>query len=365
MDLKEHLKTLTELTGPSGHETAIRAYLREQWADLVDRFEVDGLGSLVGIKHGRGQEPRKRIMLSAHMDEIGLMVVEIKNGYLRMERVGGIDPRVLLAMPVLIHAREKTLKGVVAAVPPHISGQQSGNKGYPEMNEMWVDLGLPTEEVEKLVQVGDIATMDAPLLELMGDHVAGKALDDRASVASVTACLEYLQTRNHEWDVYAVASVQEEVGLKGAKTAAYYTKPDLAIAIDVEFAQQPGVSGDEHVELGKGPTIGMGPNFHEGLYDSLHETAKNIEMSLFAVPTPSRSGTDAWAIQVSRQGVPTALLGVPVRNMHSPIEMASMKDIERTGRLMAEFISELDSEFLDKIAWKPDEVEDTAEEDKE
>jgi endoglucanase len=218
-----------------------------------------------------------------------------------------------------------------------------------------VDLGLPSEEVEKLVRVGDIVTMEAPVVELTDDQIATKAMDDRAAVASVTACLHYLQSRSHVWDVYAVASVQEEVGLHGAMTAAHHTSPDLAIAIDVGFAEQPGMSDDNNVAVDKGPQIGIGPNFHDGLLKGLQKSAKELEISLPLDPTPGGSGTDAWAIQISREGVPTSLLSIPIRNMHSPIETVSIKCVNRTGRLMAEFISSLSADYLDTIAWKIDE----------
>jgi endoglucanase len=354
-DLKAHLKILTELHGPSGHEGPVRNYLREDaWKDLVDTFEVDGLGSLVGIKHGTGEAPRKRIMLSAHMDEIAMTVREIRNGYLKLSDVWGTDHRILPAMSVLVHAKERVLIGTVAAVPPHITRYTGSPDGYPSWDNLWVDLGLPTEEVARLVNIGDLVTMDAPLIELAGDRVAGKVMDDRASVAAVTACLHYLQSRVHRWDVYAVASVQEEVGLRGAISSGYYVKPDLAIALDVTFAQQPGVSGDDYPKLGKGPSINIGPNFHNGLYDGLRKAAKAIEMELFVETVPGNSGTDAWAIQISRAGVPTSLLGIPTKNMHTPVETLSLKDIDRTGRLMAEFICQLTDDYLEKIAWKFD-----------
>ncbi|MBI5927978.1 MAG: M20/M25/M40 family metallo-hydrolase [Chloroflexi bacterium] len=357
MDLKEHLKTLTELTGPQGHEEAVRHYLREQWAEYVDDFEVDGFGSLISIKRGSGPEPRKRIMLCAHMDEIGMLVANIKNGYLRLSDIWGIDNRILLGKLVLIHTRSGILKGLVASVPPHISNSKGGADAYPDWEELWVDLGLPAEEVAQKVRIGDIVTMDAPAIDLMGDKVAGKAMDDRACVAAVTACLGYLKSRKHDWDVYAVASTQEETGLFGAATAAYKVQPDLAIALDVAFAQQPGVNGDEYPKHGSAPVIAIGPNLHEGLNKGLQDTAKKLEMSLFTETYTGNTGTDAWSIQVSRAGIPTALLGVPIRNMHTPVETVLLKDIDRTGRLMADFIAGLTDEFLDKITWKPAEVD--------
>jgi len=205
------------------------------------------------------------------------------------------------------------------------------------------------------VRVGDAITLDAPLLELEGDCVAGKVMDNRASVAAASHCLHLLQKRRHVWDVVVAATVQEERGLLGAGTAAYTANPHLAIACDVDFAQQPGVNSDKHPKLGKGVTLGIGPNFHPALVAALKKTAKACEIPLHETPISGRSGTDAWAIQTARAGVPTALLGIPLRNMHSHVETASLRDIQRMGRLMAEFITELEADFLDSLAWRPEE----------
>ncbi len=363
--LKEHLKALVEINAASGMEQPVADHLREVWADLVDEFEVDGIGSLIGIKRGTGAEPRKRIMLSAHMDEIAMIVSEIRDGYLRLEDIWGTDSRINLAKPVLVHTNSRVLKGVIAAVPPHISNQTGEQNNYTPRNEQWVDLGLPAEEVEELVNIGDFVFMDAPPLELMGGKMACKAMDDRASVASVTACLHYLQNRLHTWDVYATASAQEETGLKGARTASYYINPDLAIAIDVTFATQSGVNGDEYCKLGSGPVLGLGPNFHPGLYEGLQSAAQRLEMSISPDPATGSSGTDAAAIQISRAGIPTALLSLPLRNMHSPVETISLKDVDRTGRLMAEFIAGLAEDYLDTIQWKTDDDDSANGEDSE
>lgn len=351
MDLKDHLKRLTELHAPSGHEEPARAYVREVWSAWVDEFQVDGLGSLIGLKRGTGKEPRKRIMLSAHMDEIAMMVTEVREGYLRVMSMAGVDGRTLQAKSVIVHGRRQLI-GTVAAVPPHISSRTGAGKTmYPKIDEQWIDLGLPAKEVEKLVREGDLVTMDAPMLELKGDLVAGKVMDDRASVAVVSYCLELLQRRHHVWDVYAVASTQEEKGLLGATTAAFAIKPDLGVALDVNFAKQPGVNEDGTPEVGKGVTISIGPNFHPGLVKSLKEVAKECEIPIIIDPLPGAVGTDSWVIQVAHQGVPTALLGVPIRNMHSTVETASLRDIKRAGRLLAEFISGLDEDYLTTIDW--------------
>jgi putative aminopeptidase FrvX len=175
-------------------------------------------------------------------------------------------------------------------------------------------------------------------------------------VACVTACLDHLQGMSHQWDVYATATVQEETGLYGAATAAYQIQPDIAIALDVNFAPQPGVDADEGKPMGDGPCIGIGPNFHPKLLEKIQETAKAYEIKIQDEIIPGASGTDAWAIQVALEGIPTALLSIPLRSMHSPVETVDLRDIERCGRLLAQFIAGLDGAFLRAIEWDESQV---------
>jgi putative aminopeptidase FrvX len=193
--------------------------------------------------------------------------------------------------------------------------------------------------------------MNRDLIELEGGLVSGKALDNRASVVAAVVCLEELTRARHLWDVYAVATAQEEVGLKGAITSTYGLQPDLGIAVDVTFARQPGTPDERTFELGKGPTIGYGPNFHPKLHEAVVETAKALEMSYHLQATTYAPGTDARAIQISREGVPCALISIPERNMHTPVETVSAKDVERAGRLIAAFITRLDEDFMDSLTW--------------
>ncbi len=347
MDLKAHLKDLCAVAAPSGHEAPIRAVIRDAWADLVDEFQIDGLGSLIAVKYGTGDEPRRRVMLCAHMDEIGMIVAEVRDGFIRTSALGGIDYRVLLSQPVIVHGRRE-LPGVVGAAPPHMA---LNRQKYPDREELWIDVGLAAGEVADLVRIGDVITFDSPFFELKGSRVGSKSMDNRASVAAVTLCLDALSRRHHTWDVYAVASAQEETFGSGAQTAAYQIQPDLAIVIDGTFALQRGVSDDEGFKLGEGPTLSRGPNFHPGLLKQMQKCAREEEITLTVEVMPGNSGTDAWTIQVSRAGVPTTLLGLPMRNMHSPVETVDIRDIRRVGRLMTAFIAELDADFMDKIAW--------------
>jgi endoglucanase len=282
------------------------------------------------------------------MDEIGLMVKQIDEGLLRITRVGGTDLRVLPSLEVIVHGRED-LPGVVGMRPPHVLPADERDKPVP-WDKLFVDVGLPEERVQELVRVGDTISFRRDLLELKNELVAGKAIDNRSSVAAVTLALEQLRRVDHAWDVIGVATVQEEVGLFGAITSAYGVAPKAAVAVDVTFGQQHGVSSDESHPLGKGVAIGVGPNFHPQLVDRLKTTAQDHEVPFQIEPAPGRSGTDAWAIQVSREGVPTALVGLPVRYMHQPVETVAIKDVERVGRLLATFAAGLAADF--ELGWE-------------
>ena len=352
---KDHLKKLVEAHAPSGYEAPIADILREDWADLVDEFDSDRLGSLIGIKRAtRPTEQTRKIMLAAHMDEIGLMVREIKDGFIYVHRISGIDSRVMMAQAVLVHGK-RALPGLVATVPPHML-RAADRKEYPPIDALVVDVGLPAAEVEDLVQIGDLVTVDAPMIELKGRVLASKAMDDRACIAVITTCLHLLRDMRHSWQVHAAATVQEEVGLRGATTAANHIEPDCAIALDVGFAEQPGISAGAG-KLGEGPQLGIGANFHPKMVSRLQAVADYYDIKWQSDIMPARTGTDAWAIQVSRGGVPTALLSIPLRNMHSPVETLDLKDIERCGRLLAHFICELDDDFVDYLSLAPDQSE--------
>ena len=345
---KEHLKKLVEAHAPSGYEAPIVEILRQDWSELVDDFESDRLGSFIGIKRAsQPGQPIRKIMLAAHMDEIGLMVRQIKDGFIYLHSINGVDSRVMMAQPVLVHGK-RALPGLVATVPPHML-TAAERKKYPAIDDLVVDVGLPADEVADVVQIGDVVTVDAPMIELKGRKVAAKAMDDRACLVVITACLQALGKMRHSWDVYAAATVQEEVGLRGAATAANVIAPDCAIALDVGFAEQPGVPPGAG-KLGGGPLLGIGANFHPKMVERLQEVAAYYDIKWQADVMPARSGTDAWAIQVARDGIPTALLSLPLRNMHSPVETLDLKDIERCGRWLAHFISELDEGFIDYLA---------------
>ena len=344
------LKQLSEAEGIAGFEGPVRNLVRETWQPYVDEMHDGALGSLIALKKGVGPEPRPKVMLAAHMDEIGLMVTDIEDGFLRITRVGGTDRRVLLGLEVVVHGRRE-LPGVVATRPPHVLPKEERKKTVP-WDKIFVDVGLPREDVEDLVSIGDLISIRREFSELKNRRVAGKALDDRACVAAITLALERLSRIEHAWDVLAVATAQEETGLKGALASAYGVAPDLAVALDVTFAEQPGVNDYGLFPLGGGPAIGLGPNFHPKLVERLKKVAEDREIPYQMDPIPGRSGTDAWAVQVTREGVPTALVSIPLRYMHQPVETLAVEDVERAGRLLAAFVADSEASLLDEIAWE-------------
>lgn len=340
MDIGALMRDLSEASGVSGYEMAVRARVEEALRPYVDELRSDTMGNLIGLKRGAGPEPRKKVMLAGHMDEIGLIVTQIEKGFLHFTEVGGYDVRVLPGQEVVVHAAEP-LPGIIGARPPHVLTPEERER-VPKMDELLVDVGLPPDEVASRVRVGDLITLRAPMLTLRNERVAGKAFDDRASVACIVVCLEELTRLRHTWDVYAVATVQEEVGMRGAITSTYGIFPDIGIALDVTFADMPGTSDLDTIEMGKGPGIILGPNIHPRVYEALVETARRNEIPFQVVAEPGPTGTDAWAMQITRSGVPTGLLGVPVRYMHNPVEMLDLNDIRRCGRLLALTIARLD-----------------------
>jgi endoglucanase len=349
MDLLAHLKDLCAAPGVSGYEGRVREVIANAWRPLAAEVRADRLGSLWAIRPGHGPAPRPRIMLAAHMDAIGLMVTMLEGEFLRVVGVGGIDARVMPGQPVTVHGR-RDLPGLVVQ-PADFLLPKAYRDGVVPVGELLVDCGLPAAQLAELVRVGDVISFAQPPLELQNGLLAANRLDNRASVAAATVCLDELQTRPHLWDVVAVATVQEETRLLGAITSAFELQPQLAIAIDVTWGNGPGAReyADKVFDLGKGPTLGFGPNIHPKLHAALKAVADRLELSYSLEPMAAHSGTDAFGMQVARAGLPTAVIGLPLRNMHTPVEVISVKDVQRAGRLLAEFIAGLDAKFMDSL----------------
>ncbi|HZD11275.1 MAG TPA: M28 family peptidase [Candidatus Binatia bacterium] len=367
MDIYNLLRKLTETPGPSGLEVALRETLIDVWRPLADEITVDRMGNLLALKRGsdassatgNGEQKRQpRLLLAAHMDEIALMVKKIDQydpegngeggGFLLVTSVGGVDVRHLYGQAVVVHG-QNDLPGIIGALPKSMLPDANSSKVYG-FDELVVDVGLSADELRKQVSVGDFISFHQRLRKLLNDRVSGKALDNRASVAAVTTALEYLQGRRHEWDVIAVATTQEETRLLGAFTSAFAQHPDVAVAVDVTFAKGPGTKDNQLFEMDEGPTVGLGPNVHPGVQKKLQDAAEALEMKVHTDPHSSRSGTDAYGLQIAREGIPTGLVGIPLRYMHTMVETVATADVERAGRLLGEFAARLDEGFLEEIA---------------
>lgn len=344
MDVKEFLIELSNATGVSGYEDAVAEVVKKAFAPHVDEIRQDALGNVIMLKRGTGDSPPK-VMLAAHMDEIGLVVTKVEDdGFLRVSSMGGVDQRILPAAEVIVHGKQKLL-GVVGAKPPHVQQPDERNKAV-KMQDLFIDIGLSGDEAKEVVSVGDMITIRQEPTEMNG-KLAGKVMDDRAGVAALFACCLALKKIQHRADVYFVATVQEEVGVRGATVSTFGILPEIGIAVDVGHGDMAGVSGT--LKLGGGPGVGIGPHVHPKLFAKLKAVADDWKIDYAVDPSPYPGGTDAYAIQVTAAGIPTALISIPLRYMHTPVETLDLADIDKAGRLMALFISEVDAEFVEGL----------------
>jgi endoglucanase len=349
LDLSTHLKALCAAPGLSGYEHPIRQVVEAAWQPYVDAFGSDRVGSLWGFQHGTAAHPRPRILFAAHMDAIGLMVSRVEGDFLRVTHVGGIDARVLPGQIVMVHGRAD-LPAVVGRPAHHLLPRAHRDSVAP-IGELVVDTGLPAERLRALVRPGDLVSFAHPPRDLLNKQLAAKSLDNRASVATLSLALEHLRHRPHAWDVVMVATVQEEEVLLGATTSAFDLAPDLAVAVDVTFGKDSNTT--EHstrtFELGDGPVLGLGPNIHPSLHAAFKTAAERADIPFNTEAMASGSGTDAYAMQVARAGIPAMVIGLPLRNMHTPVEIIALKDIHRAARLLAEFAANLAPDFMSTI----------------
>lgn len=335
------LKELSEALGVSGHEGAVRQVIVGAIKDLVDEHHVDALGNLIAFKKGSGESKRK-VMLAAHMDEVGLMIVYVeREGSLRFRPVGGIDDRVLLSKKVLIG--DNKVPGVIGVKPIHLLEPKQRNQ-VMRVEEMSIDIGAASkDEAEHSVKLGDYASFDVPFAELGGTlrAVKGKAFDDRAGCAVLIELLR----GSYPFDLYAAFTVQEEVGLRGAQVAAYSIAPDVAFALEGTICDDLPKERDVSptTTLGAGPAITIMDRSviaDPRLVNLLVETAQKNGIP-YQFKQPGIGGTDAGAIHLSRQGVPSAVVAVPSRYIHSPVCVLSLNDLDNAVRLMRETLAQV------------------------
>ena len=343
---KEFLFSLCNSTGVAGFEFQQTAGLvSEAFKEFCDEVWTDTLGNVIGHKKGKGKQS---VLFAAHMDEIGLMVSGYeKGGFLRFEVVGGYDQRSLVAQEVFVHGKEEVF-GIIGVKPPHITTAEEAKNAH-KIEDMAIDTGLSDEKLKELVRIGDVVTIKREAIDLRGDTVAGKALDDRAGIAVLFQCMRELKNVDHDIDVYYVASVQEEIGAKGALTATYTLKPDIAIALDVCHGVSPDVSEPKGKKMGGGPVIARGVNIHPRVYDSLIKTAKEHFIAHQRSVEPGMSGTDAYTMQISGCGTATGVISFPLKYMHTSVEVMRMKDIMLTAKLLSSYVMDLSDMDLEEL----------------
>lgn len=336
MTIKETTRELCALSGPSGFEEAVARRAKELLEPLVDEICSDSMGNVLALRRC-GKPGARQLLLDAHLDEVGFIVTEVAEGFLKFSALGGLDERTLPGREVRVLAPEGPLYGVVACLPPHVLTAEQKEQAV-EIKNLFIDLGLSQAEAEKRVPIGTPGVFEGPMFDLQGDNFVSKALDDRICAAVVLQVLENMKGEELPCDLAVMFSAQEEVGLRGAAPGAFRLAPDYCIAVDVTHARTPDAPKGETFEAGKGCTVGVGPNANRAMTKAIMDAAKEKEIPYSVEVMPRSSGTNGWAIQITRQGVATAIVSVPVKYMHSPVEAASLADAEAAADLITAFI---------------------------
>lgn len=345
---RKYLKRLLETPSATGTEERIADVVRTRLANTADDITTDVMGSVHARLAGRGDGPV--LMLAAHMDEIGLMVTYISDdGFLSVAAVGGVDAAILPGLRVDVHASgaAEPLRGVVGRKPIHLITLDE-RKNVTPIDQLVIDLGLPAKKVKKLVRIGDTITFGVGFERFGKNMGVSRAFDDKCGVWIISRVLENLAAAGGaQGDFIAACTVQEEIGTRGAMTSAYGVNPDVAVAFDVTHATDyPGIAHTKYGKIvcGQGPVIARGPNINPVVFDRLVAAAEAEGIPYQLEAEPSVTGTDARAIQVERGGIPTGLVSVPLRYMHTPTEVVCLDDLESTVRLLTRFAADLDAD---------------------
>ncbi|MBU1044725.1 MAG: M42 family metallopeptidase [Candidatus Omnitrophica bacterium] len=340
-------KKLIDSISPSGFEQEAVEVWKNRTEAFVKNISIDVQGNCIGVL---AKPDALKVMLAGHIDEIGYMVNYIdKDGYIYFAAVGGIDLHLVPGQRVWIKTKTKRVLGVIGKKPIHVL-EDAERKKVATIDQLWIDIGTTSDEqTRQIVEIGDIAVPAVGFEVLNEDKVVGRGFDDKAGAFVVSEVLRQLSGLKLPVAVYGVATVQEEIGLRGAQTSAYGINPDIGIAIDVAFATDfPGMEKKKigEIDIGKGPVIARGPNINHKIFDLLIQTAKQEKIPYQVSAAPRATGTDANVIQLTRQGVATALISIPLRYMHTPVELISLLDLENTIKLIKAFILKLDKPKL-------------------
>lgn len=345
-ELKDFFYELLEAPSPSGFEEPAQKVYREFVKRYCDEVKTDVHGNVIAFRKGKGN---LKMMVCGHADEIGFMVNFIDNdGFIYFRPIGGVDPSLLPGLKVDIYTNKGKVRGVIGRKAIHMMEKEEKDK-TPDWKDLWIDIGAKDKkEAESIVSIGDPITFQLGVEELLNDLVLTKATDNKAGVFAAGALLKYLQGVDISVNLFCVSSVQEELGLRGAKTSAFGISPNVGLAFDVTTAtDHPTTEKKKYGEicLNKGPVISRGANINPVVFKMLVETAKENNIAYQIEAAPRATGTDANVIQLTRSGVATGLISFPNRYMHTPIEIVSFRDIENAIRLAGEFVKKLNDEI--------------------
>lgn len=341
MTIAERIIELSSMAGPAGFETSVAKRVSDMLTPLMDEVNIDVMGNVIGVRRC-GKENARKLLFDAHLDEIGFIITGHEEGFLRFAALGGVDARMLPASEIKI-LTEPPIVGVVSVLPPHLLKADESDKTI-KIEDLYLDIGLEQDAAQKAVPLGTACVYNTGV-RLFGDSMlCGKALDDRASVACIMQALELLKTVELAVDLYVLASAQEEVGERGAKTGVYAINPDWCVVIDVDHAKTPDHKNSGAKTIGGGAVVSKGPNMNRPFTDYALKLAEEKGIKYQLGIEPGDSGTNAAMIQISREGVATALLGLPLKYMHSPIETISLEDAEALASLLCAIAQSLKGE---------------------
>jgi len=335
MDYERVLSNLCSLSGPSGFERPVAVEAVRLLTPWVDEVSITAMGSVLGVRRC-GKENAPKLLLDAHLDEIGFLITGHKDGFLRFTSLGGVDPRMLPDRELTI-LTQPPVQGIVACLPPHIQSSEDMSKSLP-IDELYIDVGLTHEEALRRIPIGTPAVYTEGCTALGERYFCGKAMDDRSCFAILLDVAERLYGQELDVDLYILGSTQEETFSTGAHTAAYSVIPDLCVAVDVTHGDSPDAPKDQTFPLGKGPVIGIGPNCTQWMSDRMKRKAKELEMDVQIEVMAGHSGTNAWDLQISREGVATSVLSLPLRYMHTPVEVIDREDLVKSAELLTAFV---------------------------
>lgn len=341
-DALKFLKALMAAPSPSGFEQPAQKVVRTRMKKFADEVRTDVHGNVIGIKNPGA---KVRVMLAGHCDEIGLMITHVdENGFCYFRPIGGVDPTVLTAQRVTIAGVRAPVRGVIGRKPIHLL-EGDERKKAPKFDNLWIDIGAKNKkEALRIIEIGSPVTVAAEFLELRNGLVSSRAFDDKVGAFVVTEALRRVSRKRLPIGVCAVTTVQEEVGIRGARTSAFGIDPKAGIAVDVGFASDsPGIDkkklGD--IALGKGPILHRGANINPVLEGMIEKTARKNRIPFQMQAEPNATGTDANVMQITRSGVATVLVSIPNRYMHTPVETVSLKDLDNAVRLIALVLAEI------------------------